>query len=320
VLVFALALACFGAPGNPQHCMLSTRYSIIVANRRTGVVRRFTLSLRSVVAVTVVGCAIPLLLSLGAARKAAWHRVAVLSELAELRDENSAMRAATGALTSQIGSLQTVVEHLSQLSPSATERTAMARLPHAVQHSALGGLSPAAARMALAGSAAPDAMGVVRQMLTALEAGLETARPRLERRAALARATPAIWPALGALTSGFGGRRDPFTAAASMHPGLDVDLELGDAVHVTADGVVSDARYHPEYGNVVTVSHGFGIETRYAHLSRYLVRPGTTLTRGQMVGQAGSTGRSTGTHLHYEVWIDGRPVNPLQYLVSRDPS
>jgi murein DD-endopeptidase MepM/ murein hydrolase activator NlpD len=301
--------------------MLSTRYSIIVANRRTGVVRRFTLSLRSVVAVTVVGCAVPLLLSLGATRKATWSVAALESEVSALRGENAAMRSSTGALTSQIASLQTVVDDLSQLSPSATERTAMARLPRDVQQSALGGPSPAAARTAFAGaSTAPDAVGVVREMLTALRAGLETARPRLERRAALARATPAIWPALGALTSGFGGRLDPFTATASMHPGLDLDVDLGDPVHVTADGVVTDARYHPEYGNMVTVSHGFGIETRYAHLSRSLVRPGTSLTRGQIVGQAGSTGRSTGTHLHYEVWIDGRAVNPLQYLVSRDAS
>ena len=301
--------------------MRSTRYSIIIANRRTGVVRRLTLALRPLVAVVLVLCAIPMLMVLGASRKASWQRATLESELSALRGENATMRAATGALTSQISSLQTVVDGLSQLSPSATERTAMGRLPGTVQQHAMGGLSPEAARLALSGpSAGPDAMGVVRQMLTALEARLETARPRLERRAALARATPAIWPALGALTSSFGARQDPFTAAASMHPGLDVDVELGDPVHVTADGVVIDARYHPEYGNLVTVSHGFGIETRYAHLSRSTVRPGTSVTRGQVVGHAGSTGRSTGTHLHYEVWIDGRAVNPLQYLVARDAS
>jgi murein DD-endopeptidase MepM/ murein hydrolase activator NlpD len=84
--------------------------------------------------------------------------------------------------------------------------------------------------------------------------------------------------------------------------------------------VVTDARRHAEYGNMVTVWHGYGIETRYAHLARYVVRPGEPVTRGQIVGHAGSTGRSTGTHLHYEVWIDGRPVNPLRYLVARDAS
>ena len=301
--------------------MRSTRYSIIIANRQTGVVRRLTLALRPLMVAALVLCTIPMLMVLGASRKAVWQRAGLETELAVLRGENATMRSATGALTSQIASLQAVVDGLSQLSPSAAEHTAMGRLPGTVQQDALGGLSPEAARLALTGpSAGTDAMGVVREMLTALEVRLETARPRLERRAALARATPAIWPALGVLTSGFGTRQDPFTAAASLHPGLDLDVEFGDPIHVTADGVVVEARFHPEYGNVVTISHGFGIETRYAHLSRSTVRPGTSVTRGQVVGHAGSTGRSTGTHLHYEVWIDGRPVNPLQYLVARDAS
>ncbi len=301
--------------------MLSTRYTIVIANRQTGVVRRLTISLRPLVVVAVLVCALPLLMSLGAARKAAWQRLALEAEIGALRLENDAIRSSTVELTSQITSLQSAVDGLEQLTPSATERAAMARLPRRVQQTALGGLSPAAARAAVAGPpSAPDAVGIVKQILRALEAQLETARPRFERRAALARATPAIWPALGPLTSPFGTRRDPFTAAASLHPGLDVDLEAGDPVHTTADGVVVEARYHPEYGNLVRVSHGFGIETRYAHLSAFTVRPGAAVTRGQVVGQAGSTGRSTGTHLHYEVWIDGRAVNPLQFLVARDAS
>ena len=116
---------------------------------------------------------------------------------------------------------------------------------------------------------------------------------------------------LGQLTSSFGARRDPFTLADSLHPGLDVDVDLGAPVHVTADGVVAEAGYHPEYGNVVTVSHGFGIQTRYAHLQRFVVRQGTSVRRGQVVGHAGSTGRSTGTHLHYEVWLRGKRINPV---------
>lgn len=305
-----------------MECALpSDRYSIVIANRRTGLVHRFTVSLRPLLIVATVCGLIPLLLMLGASRKAAWQRASLEVELAEVRSQNETIGASTGALTSQIESLQSVIDTLSTLSPSATERAAMARLPRAVQQQALGGLSPEAARIALSGpTAGPDAMGVVRQMLTVIEARLETTRPRLERRAALARATPAIWPALGALTSGFGVRRDPFTAEASVHPGLDLDVQSGDPVYVTADGVVSDARYHPEYGNLVTVAHGFGIETRYAHLSRSVVRTGTSVTRGQVVGRAGSTGRSTGAHVHYEVWIDGRAVNPLQYLVARDAS
>ena len=299
--------------------MPSTRYSLVIANRRTGVVHRVTVSLRSVAIVIVVLAAIPALLLVGATRKAAWQRAVLETELAAVCQQHETMSAATGALTTQIASLHGVVDDLSRLSPTETEHTAMARLPRPLQQHALGGLSPEAARLALAGpQAAPDAMGVVRQMLTALEEGLETARPRLERRAALARATPSIWPALGTVSSGFGSRRDPFTTAASLHPGLDLDVDLGDPVHATADGVIKEARYHHEYGNLVIVSHGYGIETRYAHLSRITVRPGTSVSRGHVVGHAGSTGRSTGTHLHYEVWIDGRAVNPLHYLVARD--
>ncbi|HTU99142.1 MAG TPA: M23 family metallopeptidase [Luteitalea sp.] len=301
--------------------MRSTRYSIVIANRRTGVVRRLTVSLRSVLGAVLLLVVVPLLLLAGSRFKASSEQAHLAATVAALQQENEAMRASTGALTSQIGSLQGVVDSLSKLTPSSTEATAMARLPRALRQDALGGLSPEAARLAMAGpTAGPDAMGVVRQMLDALESRLETTRPRLERQAALARATPAIWPALGALTSNFGARRDPFTLADSLHPGLDVDVDQGAPVHVTADGVVAEAHYHPEYGNVVTVRHGFGIETRYAHLSRFIVRAGTSVTRGQVVGHAGSTGRSTGTHLHYEVWIDGRAVNPLQYLVSRQPS
>jgi len=300
--------------------MLSTRYGIIIANRRTGVVRRLTLSLRSVVIAVLVVSAVPGLLVMGALRKAAWQEHALRDQLANLQQENDAMRTATGALATQVSGLQRVVDDLGHLDPSAPERQAMARLPRRFQKDAVGGLSPDAARAAIAGpTASPDPVGIIRQMLAVLERRLEAARPRLERRAALARATPSIWPALGALSSGFGPRQDPFTAAASLHPGLDLDVDLGAPVHATADGVVTDARYHPEYGNLVVVSHGFGIETRYAHLQRSVVRPGVSVTRGQTVGHAGSTGRSTGTHLHYEVWIDGRAVNPLHYLVERNP-
>ncbi len=301
--------------------MLSTRYSIVVANRKTGVVRRLTVSARSAMVLALLLCVVPMLMVVGAARKAAWQRATLESHMADLQQENDSMRAATGALTSQIGTLQSVVDDLSSLAPSAAEQTAMQRLPARVQQQALGGLSREAARVAMMGpSTAADAVGVVREMLSAIESGLHTARPQLEHRAALARATPAIWPALGPLSSSFGTRRDPFTLEASLHPGLDLDVDHGAPIHVTADGAVTEARYHPEYGNFVVVSHGFGIETRYAHLSAFAVTRGASVTRGQVIGRAGSTGRSTGAHLHYEVWIDGRAVNPLRYLVARSES
>ncbi len=299
--------------------MRSTRYSIAITNRTSGRTRRYSVSARPLVVLAIICGVLPLLLLVGASRKAAWERAVLASQVESLEAENASMRATTGALTSQIGSLQAVVDDLSRLAPTEAEQAAMRRLPARVQREALGGLSRDAARLALLGpNPAGDAVGVVRHMLEAIESRLETARPQIESRAALARATPSIWPALGPLSSSFGARRDPFSLEPSLHTGLDLDVEHGAPVHVTADGIVTATRPHPEYGNLVVVTHGFGIETRYAHLSAFSVTEGTRVARGQVVGRAGSTGRSTGTHVHYEVWIGGQAVNPLRYLVARE--
>lgn len=115
-------------------------------------------------------------------------------------------------------------------------------------------------------------------------------------------------------TSGFGWRRDPKTGRGRMHEGTDFAGGRGTPIHVTAEGVVVEAGWHSGYGNVVTVRHAFGIETRYAHLSKIHVREGERVSRGERIGDMGNTGRSTGTHLHYEVRIGGNPVNPMTYI------
>lgn len=300
--------------------MAAKRYSILVADRRTGVVRRFTLSLRPALIVLTMLAVLPSLVALGALSKARWQSRIWTEQVALLQQENASMRTATGALTEQVDSLQAALDDFDAFSPTDTERAAMARLPKGTQRQALGGGLPDVNLLArLHGpSATPDGMGVLRQMLGTLASRLEAAKPQMERQAALARSTPAIWPAFGGLSSGFGVRRDPFTATPAVHLGLDISADHGQPVYATADGVVAEAERHSEYGNLVTVSHGFGIESRYAHLSGFAVRPGRTIRRGDIVGYVGSTGRSTSAHLHYEVWIDGRPVNPLGFLVGRD--
>jgi murein DD-endopeptidase MepM/ murein hydrolase activator NlpD len=120
-------------------------------------------------------------------------------------------------------------------------------------------------------------------------------------------------------TSGFGVRSDPFRGSAAMHPGIDLAGQYGTPIYATADGTVLRAGWNSGgYGNLVEVGHGRGITTRYGHLSAILVRPGDRITRGQQVGRMGSTGRSTGSHLHYEVRIDGRAVNPIPFMKSTD--
>ena len=122
-----------------------------------------------------------------------------------------------------------------------------------------------------------------------------------------------------AFTSGYGVRSDPFKGGAAMHAGIDLSGPVGTPIYATADGVISTAGWNSGgYGNLVKVDHGRGIETRYGHLSSMTVTPGQRVVRGQLIGRMGSTGRSTGSHLHYEVRIDGRAVNPVPFMKSTD--
>ncbi len=116
------------------------------------------------------------------------------------------------------------------------------------------------------------------------------------------------------ITSGFGGRADPFDGGSAFHKGVDFHANVGDPVMSVADGVVSYAGVRGGYGNVVEVDHGNGYVTRYAHNSRLVVRVGDLVRAGQQVAKAGSSGRSTGAHVHFEVWVDGRVVNPRKFL------
>ena len=120
-------------------------------------------------------------------------------------------------------------------------------------------------------------------------------------------------------TSGFGVRSDPFRHGAAMHPGIDLAAPYGTPVYATADGTVLRAGWNSGgYGNLVEIDHGRGIVTRYGHMSKVIVSEGQHITRGQQVGYVGSTGRSTGNHLHYEVRIDNSPVNPIPFMRSTD--
>jgi len=119
-------------------------------------------------------------------------------------------------------------------------------------------------------------------------------------------------------TSNFGIRSDPFRGTAAFHPGVDIPCGTGTAVYATADGTVDRAERAGGYGNLVELDHGRGIQTRYGHLSKILVTAGQKVKRGQLIAMSGSTGRSTGPHLHYEVRIDGRAVNPMPFLQTAD--
>lgn len=115
-------------------------------------------------------------------------------------------------------------------------------------------------------------------------------------------------------SSSYGWRPDPFTGQMAFHKGLDFMAEAGAPIYAAADGIVTQAERVPEYGNIVRVDHGFGLDTRYAHVSAFLVKVGDRVTKGQPIAEVGSTGRSTGAHLHFEVRLNGVPLDPRNYL------
>ena len=133
--------------------------------------------------------------------------------------------------------------------------------------------------------------------------------------------TPTVWPVEGTLEGGFGGRRNPFGGGGyEFHSGQDIEAAWGAPVVAGASGRVSFVGWQNGYGQLVVVDHGGGLTTRYGHLSHIDVEPNQTVSRAQLLGKVGSTGRSTGPHLHYEVRINDQPVNPLQYLLLSNKS
>ncbi|MFZ0961028.1 MAG: M23 family metallopeptidase [Terriglobia bacterium] len=127
-------------------------------------------------------------------------------------------------------------------------------------------------------------------------------------------ATPSIWPVRGIITAGFGQRMDPFTGEGEFHTGVDIAAPVGTPIRAAADGILFFAGRDANYGNEALIDHGYGLTTKYAHLSSLCVAVGQEVRRGQVIGTVGSTGRSTGPHLHYEVLVGGTPVNPAKYL------
>ncbi|PYR35546.1 MAG: hypothetical protein DMF90_13200 [Acidobacteria bacterium] len=283
------------------------RYSLVIRDRFSGVERGVTINLRAAIPAGLTVLVLPVLMGLGA-------RWSVTPELQQLRAANSALlvensnyRAATGELTTQIQSLEGVIDELGArpaLDPA--QLSAMQKLPALIRSKASGGASNSVGKtvsltsmLATSLTSPDDTFGVLRDLLQALESRL---------------ATPSIWPAHGWLSGTFGGRPDPITGEPGFHQGLDISAERGRPVFATADGRVESASYSGDFGNLVVLRHDFGLSTRYGHLSGFTVRPGQKVQRGDVIGFVGSTGRATGAHLHYEILASGRLINPLQLL------
>lgn len=301
--------------------MRPRRYSLVLADRQSGTVRRLTVSLYPTLAAIAGVLALPILIGLGARWSARAEIADLRSTNATLQVENTSYREATGQLADQISALQDAVDQLGDkaaVDPAVTH--AMDKLPAVVKSRAMGGAKTSAPARASVGTmfnglGSPEAaLSVLSDLLGAIGSRLDSVRDSVERRHALASATPSIWPVAGWLSSRFGRRTDPFSEDPAFHPGLDISADKGQPVLATGDATVLSAGPNGAYGNMVVLDHGFGITTRYGHLSRFAVESGQEVKRGDVIGYVGSTGRSTGSHLHYEIWMNGRLTNPMTLL------
>jgi murein DD-endopeptidase MepM/ murein hydrolase activator NlpD len=188
----------------------------------------------------------------------------------------------------------------------------------------MGGPSPSDIREKLKGE--KDENGLIQQMQTDIERLQSEAMSRedslseieklLQGKKEMLAHTPSIWPVMGWVTSGFGFRTNPFTGLTQMHEGMDVSNRVGTSVIAPGSGMISDTGNDLSHGKFVVISHGFGMTTRYNHLSKVLVRAGQKVNRGDKVAEVGTSGKSTGPHLHYEVRLNGIPVNPMRYILN----
>src|SRR5215203_470660 len=299
--------------------MLSKRYTLVLADRTTGVVRRFTVSVKPVLIAFVSIVTLPILIGTGAALKARYEVATLFASHETLELENANYRTATEQLAGQIMALQTAMSDVgakAALDPSL--QNSMDKLPAFVKSRAMGGpTATTALSMVTPGLGSPEStFGLLKDLLSGLESRLQTVRGDVDKRNQLAAATPSIWPTHGWLSSSMGNRADPLTGEKDFHPGLDISADKGDPVYSTADGKVVNAAAAGNYGNLVIVDHGYGLETRYGHLSAFKVKVGQTVKRGDLLGLVGATGRATSSHLHYEVRANGRILNPLQLLLT----
>jgi murein DD-endopeptidase MepM/ murein hydrolase activator NlpD len=245
-------------------------------------------------------------------------------ELSRLRQETQAQKSQLHFFSSKIEDME---KQLSKLKDFDKKIRIIANLERGQETTSLmgmGGPSPSDIRDKL--KSVKDDPGLVQQMkadverlqseaitqelsLAELEKNLQTKKEMMVH-------MPSLWPTMGWVTSGFGFRTNPFSGLSQMHEGMDISNRVGTLVVAPSDGIVSDVGNDLVYGKILVISHGFGMTSRYCHLSKTLVKAGQKVTRGDNIAEIGMTGRTTGPHLHYEVRMNGIPVNPMRYIVN----
>ncbi|MBM4380142.1 MAG: M23 family metallopeptidase [Deltaproteobacteria bacterium] len=301
--------------------MKDTAYTLIVVPDHGSAVQRVRVEGRRLVH-AAVGVGVVLVLGLGASI----HYGLVVTDAWEngtLRDENLALRGQLAALSERVEQLQGTVDRVERFDQKLR---ALTQLSGPQRSLAVGPTSPERRGGSDTPFVRPQPGAGTRELeahvdrlsaeATRQEQNLHELQAYFEDQKTLLASVPSAWPTRGWVTSDFGDRDDPYTSQKTQHLGMDIAAPHGKAVEAPAEGTVLFSGVEGGYGNVLVLDHGHGIRTRYGHLSRLLVKAGEKVKRGQQIGAVGSTGRSTGPHLHYEVRVNGVPQNPRKFLLE----
>ena len=229
-------------------------------------------------------------------------------EIARLKSENDRLRKTNRTFESSLQRLQGQLTEYEDRTRQLAIVAGVESLESGVEAGIGGGT--------LTDEVEPGDLPMMEDRAAGIAGALDVVEAKLDERLRWISSTPAITPVKGIFTSGFGYRSDPLTHGRGVHQGVDIAAAPGQPVRASADGVIVQAGEIGGLGQAVVIAHGFGVITRYGHMSRIDVRPGQRVKRGDLVGRVGNTGRSTGYHLHYEVRVDGNPVNPLAYILD----
>jgi murein DD-endopeptidase MepM/ murein hydrolase activator NlpD len=247
-----------------------------------------------------------------------------LSRTARLKQENASLAKEIGELHGRLSTLADTLTRISQRDSRIRILANLDPIDPQVQEAGIGGPAAPAPELAMAGvSSVARRTADIRVDLSALirranllASSFKEAADSLTVHTARLAATPSIMPTQGWLSSAFSAMRvHPILHLARPHEGIDVSAPMGSPIEAPAAGVVTDAGWETGYGNTIKIDHGFGIQTKFAHCSKLMVKIGQRVQRGQRIALVGNSGLATGPHLHYEVLVKGRPVDPLKYVL-----
>jgi murein DD-endopeptidase MepM/ murein hydrolase activator NlpD len=296
-------------------------FTVIVVSDHSQAVRKFRVPRRSLkhVGLAAAGVLLVGLVTIG-------HYFSLLgasSENAVLKEENAQLRSQVLLVQEKVAHISATLDRVERF--DAKLRTAVTQLQDPERNLAIGPVGDAGSDAAIPGpapaaeanlTALPGKLSSLETEASRQEQSLRELQEYFDDQRSLLASTPSIWPTRGWVTSDFGTRMDPYTAERKMHQGMDIATPHGQLVYTPSDGTVIFVGTEGGYGKVLVIDHGYGVKTRYGHLSEVNVRLGDRVSRGDKVASVGNTGRSTGPHLHYEVRVNGIPENPRKFILE----